>query len=148
MICVPWPCEGGTHEKIKLGPTGNFPRGKLNAEDEGGLAIAVGKNPDGVIIMDFGKEVGWIGLNQATAINIAPRSSRSREPKGSRSNFESGRGICALPRRCRAGKDTVYAGRKLYGRTKPHPSAVRSDLRGKPMSALLLAHQANTPKAH
>ena len=58
-------------KNIKLGPTGNFPRGKLNAEDEGGLAIALGKNPDGVIIMDFGKEVGWIGLNQATAINIA-----------------------------------------------------------------------------
>jgi hypothetical protein len=45
------------------------------------------------------------------------RSSRSREPKGSRSNFESGRGIRALARRCRAGKDTSTRGGKFLGTT-------------------------------
>jgi hypothetical protein len=43
------------------GPTGEFPDGQLNEDDEGELRIAVRHEP-GVVILDFGKPVAWIGL--------------------------------------------------------------------------------------
>lgn len=43
---------------MKLGATGKFPQGKLNARDEGELTIAVGIK-DGVVMIDFGKPVKW-----------------------------------------------------------------------------------------
>ena len=54
---------------LKLGATGAFPQGKLNAHDEGEIQIAVG-NKDGKVILDFGKPVVWMGMdpNQATAV--------------------------------------------------------------------------------
>jgi hypothetical protein len=55
----------------KLGPTKDYPRGKLNNDDDGGLAIGVGRDRDGVIIIEFGTSVKWIGLDQATAIGFA-----------------------------------------------------------------------------
>jgi hypothetical protein len=57
--------------KNRFGPTGDFPRGKLNAEDEGGLQIGIAKDHDGVIVINFGTEVSWIGLDQASAISFA-----------------------------------------------------------------------------
>ena len=55
--------------KPKLGSTGDFPRGKLNADDEGGLQIAVYER-DKTVIINFGKEVEWIGLDKQTAITL------------------------------------------------------------------------------
>lgn len=47
---------------MKFGPTGDFPRGKLNPDDEGGLNIGVTKDEHGTVIINFGKSVEWIGL--------------------------------------------------------------------------------------
>lgn len=55
--------------KPKLGSAGDFPRGKLNAEDEGGLQIAVYER-DKTVVINFGKEVVWIGLDKLTAIAL------------------------------------------------------------------------------
>lgn len=50
----------------KPGPTGQFPRGKALEDDSGELAltfkVGVGLNGIAVIIMDFGKNLSWIGL--------------------------------------------------------------------------------------
>lgn len=47
-----------------------YPRGKLNNSDEGELAIAISVQ-DKTIIIDFGKDVKWLGLDKATAISLA-----------------------------------------------------------------------------
>lgn len=51
---------------IQPGPTGQFPKGKVIPEDEGELAInfriGIGLNNDAVVVMEFGKEISWIGL--------------------------------------------------------------------------------------
>ena len=47
----------------------NYPRGKLNAHDEGRLRIAM--RVDGnTLIIDFGKPVAWfgLGLHEVTAL--------------------------------------------------------------------------------
>ncbi|MBY0562465.1 hypothetical protein [Hyphomicrobium sp.] len=46
-----------------------YPRGKLNADDEGALAFRIGVS-DKTIIIDFGKPVTWIGLDKATALAL------------------------------------------------------------------------------
>ena len=53
-----------------LGATGDFPRGKLNADDEGALRLAVGVKDKTVMIV-FGKEVAWLGLDKAQALAFA-----------------------------------------------------------------------------
>ena len=55
--------------KAKLGGTGDFPRGKFNADDEGGLQIAVYEK-DKTVIVNFGKAIEWIGLDKATALAL------------------------------------------------------------------------------
>jgi hypothetical protein len=47
-----------------------YPRGKLNDSDEGALAISVYEQ-DKSIIIDFGKDVSWIGMDKITALNLA-----------------------------------------------------------------------------
>jgi hypothetical protein len=55
-----------------LGPTGDFPHGKLNPDDEGGLNIAIGSDADGKnVVIRFGKEVAWIALPQEQAVQFA-----------------------------------------------------------------------------
>ncbi len=67
-----------------------YPRGKLNADDEGALAICIGLQ-DKTIIIDFGKPVKWIGFEHQDAINlannilkhakaIAPKEQKSSKP--------------------------------------------------------------------
>ena len=74
----------------KLGGTGDFPRGKLNADDEGGIALGVATQ-DKTVIINFGKEVAWLGLGHDEAIafaklllkhakKIAPAEKRSGKP--------------------------------------------------------------------
>jgi len=50
-----------TKIKPKTGKTGKYPRGKLNAHDEGELQLAIG-HKDGNVILDFGTPVAWLGL--------------------------------------------------------------------------------------
>lgn len=48
----------------------NYPRGKPNADDEGALAIAVFEQ-DKTIIIDFGKQITWVGMDKQTALNLS-----------------------------------------------------------------------------
>ena len=57
-------------DQRKPGATGDFPRGKLNADDEGGLRMAVGVR-DKTVVLDFGSPVVWIGLPKAEALALA-----------------------------------------------------------------------------
>jgi hypothetical protein len=54
----------------ELGLTGEFPDGKLNDSDEGGLRIAVGIE-DGRVVMTFGTPVAWIGASPQDAADLA-----------------------------------------------------------------------------
>lgn len=56
----------GLKDKLKLGGTGTFPEGKLNASDEGELRMAISSS-DGLVRIDFGKPVAWFAVpaNQA-----------------------------------------------------------------------------------
>ena len=44
-----------------LGPTRRFPRGPLNASDEGEIRFAVSVR-DGLVNVEFGSPVAWLGL--------------------------------------------------------------------------------------
>lgn len=57
-------------EKLKLGPTGEFPQGKLDESDEGGLQIAVGVH-EGKVVIHFGKLISWIGFDGRQARQLA-----------------------------------------------------------------------------
>lgn len=54
----------------KLGSTGEFPEGKLNGSDEGGLRFAVGQEGDCVSIA-FGKPVAWLAMPPEQAVAFA-----------------------------------------------------------------------------
>lgn len=47
-----------------------YPDGKLNAEDEGALAIAIGVE-QGLVRVDFAKPVGWFAMPADQAVEIA-----------------------------------------------------------------------------
>jgi hypothetical protein len=47
--------------ELTLGATGEFPEGKINDTDEGELKLAVSARK-GVVIMEFGKSIEWIGF--------------------------------------------------------------------------------------
>lgn len=53
-------------KKFKLGETGEFPRGKLNEHDEGGLQVAI-FTQDKTVQLHFGKSIKWVGLDADTA---------------------------------------------------------------------------------
>ena len=55
---------------MSIGPTGKFPRGKFNASDEGELRLAVFVR-DKTLIIDFGTQTTWIGLDADTALQLA-----------------------------------------------------------------------------
>jgi hypothetical protein len=62
-------------DEPKLGPTGDFPHGKLSDDDEGGINVALSHHqaPDGtpMVRLDFGKPVAWLSLPQDMAIAFA-----------------------------------------------------------------------------
>jgi len=46
-----------------LGPTGRFPRGRLNRKDRGELSLAIGLNEaKHTVELHFGTELTWLGL--------------------------------------------------------------------------------------
>lgn len=60
--------------KRVTGATGTHPLGKLNADDEGGLKMGiVADKANGVVQIDFGKPVAWLGLDKATALALAEK---------------------------------------------------------------------------
>jgi len=63
---------------IKLGPTGDHPRGKLTESDEGGLKLGV-TIMDNTLVIAFGKPVEWIGLDKVTALTLAETIKRRAE---------------------------------------------------------------------
>ena len=52
------------------GPTGDFPGGKLNAEDEGGIVVHVNSD-NGKVKMVFGAPIAWIAMNPGQAAELA-----------------------------------------------------------------------------
>ena len=59
-------------EKLKLGATGEYPRGKLNDDDEGEIVMGIAADPkNGVVVMNFGKPTSWIGFTGEQAEQIA-----------------------------------------------------------------------------
>lgn len=54
----------------KLGPTGDFPQGKLNPHDEGGLTSAI-STENGNVRIDFGKKIAWFAFPPEAAIAFA-----------------------------------------------------------------------------
>ena len=59
--------------KIKvLGATGRTPFGKVSDDDEGELQLAIGADhAHGIVRLEFGKPVGWLGLPTAHARQLA-----------------------------------------------------------------------------
>lgn len=56
----------------KPGPTGEFPDGKLNEDDDGGLIIKMQVSKENQVLMiEFGTNVTWIGLTKKDALNFA-----------------------------------------------------------------------------
>lgn len=55
---------------MPFGSTGDFPRGKLTDDDEGELRLGVTVR-DKTLIIAFGKEVAWLGMDRATAESFA-----------------------------------------------------------------------------
>lgn len=49
---------------------GEYTHGKLNAADEGGVALAVG-NDQGRVVIKFPKPIAWIGFTPEGAVELA-----------------------------------------------------------------------------
>ncbi len=54
----------------RVGPTGQFPRGKLTKDDRGQIGIRV-TAVDGTVVIDFGKPTSWIGFPPEDARALA-----------------------------------------------------------------------------
>lgn len=54
----------------KPGPTGDYPQGKLNEDDEGGLKMAI-SSESGCVRLDFGKKLEWFALPPDDALMLA-----------------------------------------------------------------------------
>jgi hypothetical protein len=59
-------------DALKIGATGEFPRGKLVEEDEGEIRVAIAADhKTQTVVIDFGKPVAWIGFTGEQAQQIA-----------------------------------------------------------------------------
>lgn len=56
--------------QLGLGPTGQFPEGHLNDDDEGEIKVGI-THSDGKVVIHFGKPVAWIGFTPEQAYEIA-----------------------------------------------------------------------------
>ena len=55
-----------------IGPTRKYPRGMLDETDEGELHLALTVDrSNGIIRLDFGTDLSWIGLPKAQAETLA-----------------------------------------------------------------------------
>jgi len=49
-----------------------FPEGKIKKDDEGALAFRIAADQEKkVVVIDFGKQVSWLGLPKAEALGLA-----------------------------------------------------------------------------
>ena len=59
----------------RIGPTGDYPHGKLSPDDEGGLNVALSHftAPDGsrMVRLDFAKPIRWLALPRSEAVEFA-----------------------------------------------------------------------------
>jgi hypothetical protein len=55
----------------EFGPTHDFPEGKLDESDEGGLNIAISHDDKGNVRLDFGTPTAWIALGHVAARALA-----------------------------------------------------------------------------
>ena len=47
----------------KIGPTGEYPDGKIDDSDEGAIEIAIAADPEkGLVAVAFGSPVAWLAL--------------------------------------------------------------------------------------
>lgn len=70
MSFRPWNKRVGEPGLGLIGATGQHPHGRLNADDEGELRCAVGRDGNNVVVK-FGKPVGWFGLPPEQALQLA-----------------------------------------------------------------------------
>ncbi len=56
-------------DNLKAGPTGEYPNGKLDEDDAGGLGIRLDQWGDKLRV-DFGTELSWLGMNRAEALEL------------------------------------------------------------------------------
>lgn len=63
------PKNAALHEAMK-NIFGEYPNGKLNAQDEGALAIMISSEP-GIVKVQFPKPVSWIAFTPDEAIALA-----------------------------------------------------------------------------
>lgn len=64
------PLSRAMHEQF--GPTGEYPRGKLTASDEGEIMVGIAHDQESkTVIIDFGTPVRWIGFTGEQANEIA-----------------------------------------------------------------------------
>lgn len=60
------------NEKLGIGAQGVYPRGKITPDDKGLLAVAMTTNKEkGIIMIDFGTSISWIGLTPDDARALA-----------------------------------------------------------------------------
>ena len=73
--------EVRAHLLAEVGPTGQFPEGKIDKSDDGEIKIAVGVQ-DGKIVMEFGAPIEWIGFTpeqgQEIGMLLIKRSAQAR----------------------------------------------------------------------
>ena len=65
-------------DEQRPGPTGDFPDGKLNKQDEGGLNMAI-KTQNGRVVVDFGKQLSWLAMPPEIARGFANLLLRAAE---------------------------------------------------------------------
>jgi len=59
-------------QKQRFGPTGKYPDGKLNENDEGEIQIGVAADTEHQkVILNFGVPVAWIGFTAEQALELA-----------------------------------------------------------------------------
>lgn len=56
-------------DRLGLGPTGRFPGGKLTANDEGEIRLAVG-SLEGKVVLNFGTPIASLGMTPGQALSL------------------------------------------------------------------------------
>lgn len=54
-----------------LGPTGQFPAGKADANDEGEIRFGIALGQDGLVHLNFGKPIAYFALPPQGAVELA-----------------------------------------------------------------------------
>lgn len=60
----------GKSNAEKIGPTGDYPQGRLNEKDEGALNIGLAMI-DGNVMFNFGKPIVWFAMPPKEAYSFA-----------------------------------------------------------------------------